>query len=329
MSDGTTAGDSVAAVRRLVEAYDGAGVERQVSTDQANLSIAVDERWMVKWLRDPLAPDDITVLERLRDNGFRHTPALLGSIVVDGRVVALVHEFVSGVTDGWQWYVNDVLGWIDGSIALSSLVDTASTMGAITAELHLALAPSTPIVDDIAGVIERIDALCDAAFSTIAGEAGVRLAARRDRIERALAPLATVSNARVQPIHGDLHAGQFLRSDTDRERLLLTDFDGDPMVASDARLAMQPVERDLAGLLQSLDHVGRVAAKRRTGADVEPFIGAAIDACRAAYGALHVVDERLLWPLRVAQELHEYMYAATRLPAWLYVPDGAIVRLLP
>ena len=48
-----TARDSAAAVRSLV-AHTGPGIERQVSTDQANLSVAVDEQYLVKWFRDPV-----------------------------------------------------------------------------------------------------------------------------------------------------------------------------------------------------------------------------------------------------------------------------------
>ena len=40
-------------------------------------------------------------------------------------------------------------------------------------------------------------------------------------------------------------------------------------------------------------------------------------------------DERLLRPLEVAQECHEYVYAAGFLPRWRYVPDLAIRALVP
>ena len=62
---------------------------------------------------------------------------------------------------------------------------------------------------------------------------------------------------------------------------------------------------------------------------MEPFVVAAIDAADRAYRAAHVVDDALLWPLRVAQELHEFAYAATRLPVWGYVPDAAMCALFP
>ncbi len=331
MSDGTTEGDSAGAVRTAIVGYDGPGLERVVSTDQANLSIAVDERYLVKWLRQTVTTADLDTLETLRAAGFEHMPRFVGGVMGEGRVVALVHEFVLGATDGWQWYVDDVLAWLDADAdaALAELVDTAAQMGAITAEMHAALAGGHCVrAASLAPLCQRIAQLCATAFALTTGDEGDRLAARREAVERAIAPLADLDLDLVpmQRVHGDLHAGQFLRSGG---RLLLADFDGDPTVEASERLSIQPVERDLAGLLQSLDHVGRVAARRRSGADVEPFIGAAIDACLAAYRSRCPVDDRLLAPLRVAQELHEFVYAATRLPVWLYVPDAALQRLFP
>jgi hypothetical protein len=95
------------------------------------------------------------------------------------------------------------------------------------------------------------------------------------------------------------------------------------------RVDLLPVERDVAALLQSIDHIGRIAAKRRAGADVAPFIEPAIAAAHDAYCASRPLDEPLTFALRVAQELHEYAYAATRLPTWTYVPDGATLALFP
>ena len=168
----------------------------------------------------------------------------------------------------------------------------------------------------------------DAALAHTPGDAGRRLRARLGRIDAALRALATLGPVPMQRVHGDLHAGQFLRGH-DRERLVLTDFDGDPMTASADRLVVQPAERDLAGLVQSIDHVGRVAAKRRPGADVDAFIGPAVDAALIAYAEVRPYDDVLLWALRVAQELHEYAYAALHLPVWGYVPDAAMCHLFP
>ena len=64
------------------------------------------------------------------------------------------------------------------------------------------------------------------------------------------------------------------------------------------------------------------------GADVDRFITAAVAAALAAYRAVHPVRDDLLHALRVAQELHEHLYAVTHLPRWQYVPHAALPALL-
>lgn len=322
-------GRSAEAVRRVLgpwAAGAGAGVERRVSTDQANLSVAVDELHLVKWFRDPIDRADLAAIEHLALRGFEHMPAFLGAVEDDGRVVAVVSEFIHGATDGWQWYVADVLAWIDGALALDALVQTAARMGTITAALHAALAGEVQQYGRLTSLQRRIVERRYVAVGQTSGEAGDRLRARLRLIDHALAGLDAIGEVPVQRVHGDLHAGQFLRAG---DRLLVTDFDGDPMSASADRIELQPVERDVAALVQSIDHVGRVAARRRPGTDVAPFIVPAIEAALRAYRRDHDVDERLLFPLRVAQELHEYAYAAIRLPVWGYVPDAATLALFP
>jgi maltokinase len=319
--------DSADAVRRVLgTGHDVVGAERQVSTDQANLSVAVDERWLVKWFREPIRRVELDVLERLTSNGFEHMPRFLGAIDAGDRVTAIVSELVVGATDGWQWYVDDVLSWIDGTMPLDWLILTADRMGRITAELHQALADPQPVFASIEPLRVQIAQRRAVALEQTTGDTAERLRARLGQIDAALARLPTTHDVAVQRVHGDLHAGQFLRS---TDRLLLTDFDGDPMASDDDRIVLQPVERDLAALLQSLDHVGRVASRRRDGARVESFIAPAVVAAEDAYRRTQRVDDRLLFAFRVAQELHEYAYAATRLPVWGYVPDAAMTGLFP
>ncbi|MBI5089819.1 MAG: phosphotransferase [Actinobacteria bacterium] len=322
------AGESTAVVRRLTgEMVEG---ERKVSTDHANLSIAVGERYIVKWFHTPAAHASFDVVEHLAAVGFPHMPRFVGVVDDGGSVVATVSELVPGVTDGWQWYVADVIGWVDGAGDLDGLVRTAARMGSITAELHDALAGDSAIRGSLDPARAWVRDRRRVAVEQTTGEAGDRLRARLRQVDAALGVLDSTDDVTVQRIHGDLHAGQFLRSSDDpARRLLLTDFDGDPLAAPGRRPDLEPVERDVASLLQSIDHVGRIAARRRGGADVTEFVDAGIDAALEAYQSARRLDRSLLFALRVAQELHEYAYAATRLPIWGYVPDAALVALFP
>jgi maltokinase len=312
-------------VRRLLgEAV--RGDERVVSTDQANRSIAVDERFLVKWFRQPLAHARLETLERLASAGFAHMPRFLGAVAEDELVVAVVTELVPGATDGWQWFVDDVVAWMEERLPLDALERTAAQMGAITAEMHRALAGDDLLLGSLEPLRAWAAARRDVAVELTRGPAGERLRARLHQIDHAMGLLGEPGPVEVQHVHGDLHAGQFLRAG---DRLLVIDFDGDPMADAGAAAPLQPVERDVAGLVQSLDHVGRIAARRCPGADPARFIETATASAIHAYRTAHALDEGLLLALRVAQELHEYAYAATMLPVWQHVPDAAMAALFP
>ena len=130
------------------------------------------------------------------------------------------------------------------------------------------------------------------------------------------------------PIHGDLHVGQFLWPGG----IAVSDLDGDPL--GPGELAGSPA-RDVASLIQSLDHAGRIVERRRPGRSLDALIHDAAEACLEAYrdelaalGVPDLFDDRLLRPFRVAQELHEFVYASRYLPGWRYVPDAALPALL-
>jgi predicted trehalose synthase len=147
-------------------------------------------------------------------------------------------------------------------------------------------------------------------------------------VHAALQPLRRVGTTKGHRIHGDLHAGQFLRAG---QVMVVTDFDGNPLQDLGGRAVAQCPLRDVASMLQSIVHVGAVVVKRRRPdrtADVDRFTKAATRAALDAYRAAHDLDDVLLLAFRVAQELHEYAYAVQHLPHWRYVADSALPALL-
>jgi hypothetical protein len=113
--------------------------------------------------------------------------------------------------------------------------------------------------------------------------------------------------------------------------LAVSDLVGDPL--GSGALEGSPA-KDVASLVQSLDHVGRIVERRRR-VSVATWIREASHVCLEAYrgelaalGASTLFDERLVRPFRVAQELHEFVYAARYLPSRLYVPDRALAAIL-
>ena len=141
-------------------------------------------------------------------------------------------------------------------------------------------------------------------------------------------------------MHGDLHIGQVLAVGEPR-RYSVIDFDGNPTQGDREHLRRQPAARDVAGMLASWDHVGRVVLHRTEGLDeaavlrVLRWIDRAQEAFLETYrqvlataGRSSLLDESLLLAMQVQQECREYVYAERYLPHWRYVPDAALPALL-
>jgi maltokinase len=190
--------------------------------------------------------------------------------------------------------------------------------------------------DDVARWRERACSSLDEAVRVTGGEPGERLRARAPAAVAAFDALAVVDSTPVTRVHGDLHVGQVLRW---AGGYAVSDFDGNPVLPAAERAAPAPPARDVAGMLRSLDHVGRIVDRRTSFAhrgtvagwtvDVREAFLAAYRATTAAAGRADLLDERLLHPFEVEQECRELVYAARHLPRWTYVPDAALADLLP
>ena len=342
MTDAPAAGASVAVARRHAPAVVAAdAAERPITVDQTNRSVVVGEAVVVKWLRDPARPPHrgAQLLGHLSAVGFAEVPAFLGVEEVAGWIVAIVTSYVGDSQDGWEWYVADVTADLDAGDAAPA-VAAARRLGSIAGRLHAALAtPSAVIAEPVrhlglASEAARGARLLEEARRLATGAPGESLAMLAERIAADLAVLDAAEEVPVQPVHGDLHVGQMLRRGDD---IVVIDFDGDPVSTPPGGFdPADGVERrtamvDLAALVQSVDHVARVVAKYRPdlAAPLDVFVTAATAAVIDAYGEIAAVDTRLLRPLRVIQELHELVYAATVLPSWSYVPEAALAALYP
>lgn len=360
------------------------GVERDLGVDMTNWAVVVDETWIVKVTRDWGGVERaIGQLERLAEAGSTVTPPPVGRIEweVPGHgcsTVALVSELMPGATDGWTWAVDDVLAWVEGagSSSLASSPGWPAALGRMTAELHVVLsaeARGARADEDAAGggswestsvpgLRRRILNLLDDALGLLDGHARVRLSNRREAM-RAVVEAAPDRPRGVRfPVHGDLHVGQFLRSEgAAGVQYAIVDFDGDPQhpAASDGGEVVDVAAVDLAHLLVSVDLVGSIVQKRLGRRDERVLAWAAKareelagayreglrsldphpDARRSARrssrrdsfrdplpGSLldSLLDERVVAALEVEQFARELTYARRFLPRWEYAPDGAL-----
>jgi maltokinase len=306
--------------------------ERLIGVDQTNSSVVVDERYVVKWLAVP-SPSPMHGIEMRRHlacAGFVEMPRLVGAYERDGRTAAVVTEFVAGALDGWEWLVDDVLSWLAATIDRAAVLESCRGIGALVGRFLSAMAQPSNVWPTSMSMSVTEARWWYERGAVLANEANalepVLMAAMGDEIERRLQPLSKPAPTAVQWIHGDLHVGQVLRANG---QLWLTDFDGDPL--DGVPLPHSPV-RDVVGLLQSLDHVGRIVNRRTNWqrvADVESWIDDGMAAAhRSLVDVFGPIDEQLVGPLSVMQELHELVYAARHLPRWRYVPEAALPAVL-
>jgi maltokinase len=367
-------------------------VERDLGVDMTNWAVVVDETWIVKVTRDWGGVErSIRQLERLAAAGSTVTPPPVGRIEWDvpGRgcaTVAIVSELMPGATDGWTWAVEDVLAWVEGAASSPSGSGSGSpspgwpaVLGRMTAELHVVLSAEARAAaradEDGAGAVdgagagaglgssesasgaglrERILNLLDEALGVLEGDARVRLSNRREAM-RAVVEAAPDRPRGVRfPVHGDLHVGQFLRSEGEAGvQYAIVDFDGDPQhpVAADGGEAVDVAAADLAHLLVSVDLVGSIVQKRLGRRD-ERVLAWAAEARAELAGAYReglrqrdpvvdalrdpevdplrdpllesLLDDRVVAALEVEQFARELTYARRFLPRWEYAPDGAL-----
>lgn len=316
--------------------------ERPVGVDQTNESVIVGDAAVVKWATHMQegphpAPHRISVLH---DAGFSGMPAPWGLVTwraPDGAetLVANVDEYIPGAVDGWTWAV-DLITEAARAHRPETVTDTVKYLGPLIAEMHGSLSGTarTASSEDAnrwrESALQTLETVC-----ALGDSACVELArARHDEIASAFDGLGDFAGTPVIEGHGDLHVGQILRSG---DRLLVTDFDGNPVLPASQRALPIPAALDVAGMTQSLTHAAIVARKYT---ELEPAALAEVDAMTRetflgsyewALGAMHsaeLYDPGLLRPFRLQQVLREIIYAARHLPRWMYVPDAALPALL-
>ena len=328
-----------------------AGGERAIDVDQSNESVVVGERAVLKLYPriDPGPQPGLDLPVHLAAVGFASIPTPFGSVTWradDGGtvLVATAAAFLPEATDGWHWYLELLLAWLRGDAGDGEAFAPAPTLGRLAGDLHAALATPSRMLPSpvrmaerrvIDGWHRRAERWLDEAVALTEGQAGEGLRARQGRVRSVFEVFDQVEAAPTMRIHGDLHVGQFLRWS---DGMAVADFDGNPLAPADERVALDTPVRDVAALQRSIDHLGRIAQRRDAGPleAIERWIARSReDLLRAYLGALDawrqrsLYDPRLLFPLEVAQECHEFAYAARYLPSWVSVPDLAMRSMFP
>jgi len=265
---------------------------RLLDVEQSNSAVVRGQLDFLKWSRriEPGPSVELEMAEALGERGFAHVPALRGHISYRRgagapALQALLHAYLQNGTEGWRLALTslrDLYASAEEAETGSArerweLVDDqggsfqgeAARLGAVTAELHLALADP-----DLRGVLAPAP-VGPAELSAWADVMTAQLDALLASGEPALAPLderRKVLVARFDAlrqlgdgglairVHGDYHLGQVLRTD---EGWKIIDFGGEPAGEVEDRRRRSSPLRDVAGMFRSFDYAAAAALAER------------------------------------------------------------------
>jgi maltokinase len=336
--------------------------------EQSNTSVVYGDIALLKVFRrlQVGTNPDIEVHRALTRAGTSGIAPLLGSI--DGEWVdptsgaavtgslGMLQRFLDMAIDGWVRATTSVRAWVAGTGG--GFTTESEQLGAATAEVLQVMARVLPHGTwddtDVGKLAEAMHARLSAALARVPalGKYAAGLRAAYDALNNVATPLP------VQRVHGDLHLGQVLQTSSG---WVLVDFEGEPAKPLAERVALQPVARDLAGMLRSFEYAARHLLvespfrdpdagpgaepdpERNPEPDTEPDPEPDIvrradqwandnrDAFCAGYARRAGRDPRsdgvLLRAFEADKAVYEAVYEANNRPHWLPIPIATLERL--
>jgi maltokinase len=314
---------------------------RYLGADQSNTSVVFDERLIMKLFRrlsDGPNPD-AEVTRALVDVGFPNVAEPVAEWREDDHDFALVNRFLVGGTDGFVLALLSLRDLYDRRCppgeAGGDFAFDARRLGAVTAELHLALAK---------------------AFGTATGDSATWGADMETHLARVRLDGVDVEQVRgvyrrlaevgepgpAVRVHGDYHLGQVMRTDAG---WFVLDFEGEPDRPLDERRRPTSPLRDVAGMVRSLHYASQVALAE-WGAEVDDELVALAEAWehrnRVAFLAGYLgtegvsevlpvddADRRLVQAaFELDKAVYEVGYEQSHRPDWVHIPLTAVQRIL-
>lgn len=334
------------------------GASHVIGGEQSNSSIVFGESAIFKLFRrlEGGESPDVEIARYLTAHTtFRHTPELYAVLVLDHdgehTVAGMLSRLVADAMDGWAHTLFRARAFThsDGDLRHDPFEPEAKQLGAITAELHRALAtptddpafaPKDATAADVARwagaarrSIERGFELLERLGSNLDARSGPLALAVTGRRMEAFAKLDAIVHSLGGPAaagilsrhHGDFHLGQVLRTDHD---WMIIDFEGEPARPLAERRALNSPARDVAGMLRSFAYAAATAAShddadRERAAQWEAM---ARDAFLRGYGGTSA--PALIDLFELEKLFYELAYELNNRPTWVWIPLIGIEKML-
>jgi maltokinase len=317
-----------------------------ITSEQSNTSLVYGGQYILKLFRrlTPGTNKDLVLHRALREVGSSHVAdplgAISGTLGDDEVTFAMLQRFLPDAADGWVMattsvrdYMADDAGLPPGDLG-GDFAGEAYRLGRAVADVHAdlarALGTETAAGDDLARTVEAMERRLDRVAAAVPA-----LREHTDGIRDAFRAVVDVELRRpLQPVHGDLHLGQVLRTVSG---WLVLDFEGEPAASLAERSALRSPLRDVAGMLRSFDYaahqllVGQPhddARRERADAWAVHNRTAFCDGYAKAAGHDPRDESVLLRGLELDKAVYEVGYEHANRPDWTDVPLGSIARIL-
>jgi len=346
---------------------------RWLGTEQSNTSMALGGSIFLKHLRrvEGGPSHELEMAEALDLAGFRHMAPLVGTALYqpDGSaptLLALAQPYLHNGAEGWalaltslrDLYAQAEEAPVDDAAQRHAVVEDqggaftaeAGRLGAVVAEMHTALAQRSlpealapvPLTKDrlrewadaMAGELDSLLGRFDGALDPL------RLA--RTRVEEHFAALqALAPGGLCTRVHGDLHLGQVMRTDSG---WYILDFEGEPNRSAEQRRERSSPLRDVAAMLRSFDYAAAAGLVERTQPgsaeyerlrgvgdawaqiNREAFWAAYLDALGAEVLPAPGAALTLVRAFEVQKAVYEVGYELGHRPSWAHIPLDFLLR---
>ncbi|MCL4346132.1 MAG: hypothetical protein M1375_03315 [Candidatus Thermoplasmatota archaeon] len=252
-------------VSRLREAIERKEEFRSLKLEQSNSSFRIGEEIIGKFFRTPSGTDNpdykLPVLIR-KYSDFRGVPENLGTIIYHGSMdlcICVFSSYVKNYGDYWKYLFESSRVRENGEFLIEARSE-AERIGVAVADLHLAMSAigennyrSEPFNDSDYERMKRQDRNLITEFRRLLSSPyGV---VYRD-VATIIDTFSTLNLSQIgemkQPIHGDLHLGQILKTDGGP---VIIDFEGEPMASMEDRISKGSPMKDLAGMTRSWNYI--------------------------------------------------------------------------
>ncbi len=320
---------------------------RPMGVEQSNSTVVFGDQTALKVFRklEPGINPELELLQFLTRQRFANIAPLQGWYEYDGRAfqatLGVAQRFLPDAVGGWEMALDEI------ATDPAALIVELGRLGAVTAELHNALAsdpgdpafsPEEPSAEALSLLTATIDEDIERIFSRLPDDERVAaIAGRGQDVREHIAIRASASaGGRSIRTHGDYHLGQTLHR-AGGAGWVIIDFEGEPARPLFERRQKRSPLRDVAGMLRSFAYATSAAAIMRQAPVPGQFEARAREAFLEQYfsyidptllpaGEAGIIN--LLSIFELEKAIYELHYELENRPDWLPIPVAGIVRLL-